>query len=358
MKQKKVLFLLPYPLKHAPSQRFRVELFEQFLQQSDIAYKMAPFMDVATWNILYTGGSSLEKVIGILKGFLVRLLTVLFSAYQYDYIFIHREAAPLGPPIFEWFLAKVLRKKIIFDFDDAIWIPNTTQENRIAAWFKAFWKVKLICKWSYKVVGGNEYLCDFAKQVNKNVVLIPTCVDVVHGHNKEKIHQHNHVVIGWTGSHSTLFYLDKILPILQELSAVYEFEFILIANKNPQLKLKNYRFIKWNEATEIDDLIKIDIGLMPLEMDKWSEGKCGFKLIQYMALGIPSIASPVGVNKKIVTDGINGFLAITPEDWRQHLINLLSDFELRKKIGAQGRSLIVEQYSVQANSRKFIELFS
>lgn len=314
-------------------------------------------MDVATWNILYTGGSGWAKLIGILKGFCLRLFTVLFSAYQFDYIFIHREASPLGPPIFEWFLAKVLRKKIIFDFDDAIWIPNTTQENKIASWFKAFWKVKLICKWSYKVVGGNQYLCDFAKQVNNHVVLIPTCVDVVNGHNKEKIHQNNKVVIGWTGSHSTLFYLDKVLPVLQELSEDYDFELVVIANKNPQLNIKNFKFIKWCEATEIDDLLQFDIGIMPLEKDKWSEGKCGFKLIQYMSLGIPSIASPVGVNTKIVSDGVNGFLAHSSSDWKRYLVDLLSDFELRKNMGAQGRSIIVAHYSVQANSSKFIELF-
>ena len=354
---KQILFIVPYPEKHAPSQRFRVELYEQFLKEKNLAYTIAPFIDEKTWDILYKGGSAFQKGLGIVKGYLKRWKTVLFDAPFYEYIFIHREAAPLGPPVFEWLLAKVFRKKIIYDFDDAIWIPNTTKENNLVAWFKAFWKVKFICKWSYKVVGGNEFLCAFARQYAQKVVLIPTCVDVVNAHNQTKTPSPHPIVIGWTGSHSTLIYLDEIIPVIEKLNQEFTFTFAVIANKNPQLALPNFQFIPWQEVTEVADLLLFDIGIMPLTPDKWSEGKCGFKLIQYLALGIPAVASPVGVNKDIIEHGKNGFLVNNQQEWHDALRLLLSDFELRKTMSLQGRNAIVLQYSIQAHKDSFLGLF-
>lgn len=354
----KVLFLCPYPVRHAPSQRFRVELYERYLQAAGIDYKIASFIDEATWDILYKGGSMPQKALGIVKGYLRRIKNVLIDVHSYDYVFVHREAAPLGPPVFEWIVAKLWGKKMIFDFDDAIWIPNTSAENKIASMLKAFWKTKYNCKWSYKVAGGNKYLCAYAAQYNKNVVLVPTCVDTELIHNQLKQHHNGKVTIGWTGSHSTLFYLDELIPILQELQQEMDFNFVLIANRDPQLPLKNYSFIPWNEQTEVTDLLHMDIGVMPLTPDKWSEGKCGFKLIQYLSLGIPAIASPVGVNSEIIDEGVNGYQAITATQWKTGLKRLIEDAQLRKDMGIAGRKKIVEHYSIQSQKDKFISLFS
>lgn len=353
----KILFMVPYPVRHAPSQRFRVELFEPYLQEEGIGYTIAPFIDAHTWNILYKKGSAIQKVWGIVKGYLKRLKTVLMDVHSYDYVFIHREGAPMGPPVFEWIVAKLWRKKMIYDFDDAIWIPNTSAENRFASWLKSFWKVKYICKWSYKVVGGNEFLCNFARQYNNNVVLIPTCVDMQRMHNGIKEHKDGVVTIGWTGSHSTLPYLDEIMDALLYAEQQLNTRFILIANKKPELPLKNWEFLNWNEQTEIDDLIKIDIGVMPLKDDNWSEGKCGFKLIQYLSLGIPAVASPVGVNKVIIEEGINGYLCRTKEEWQTALTTLVANVDIRKKAGIAGREKMQREYSIAANKEKFIKLF-
>src|SRR5215204_3400330 len=186
---KHVLFLVPYPLQRAPSQRFRVELFLPLLNKAGITYHIQTFLDEKTWDILYKKGSALQKGWGVIKGYARRLKTVLLEVPRHDYVFIHREAAPLGPPLFEWIIAKVWRKKIIYDFDDAIWIPNTSRENGLVGWFKAFWKIKYLCSWAHKVVGGNDYLCTYARQYNQHVVLIPTCVDTEGGHNRVKDQQ-------------------------------------------------------------------------------------------------------------------------------------------------------------------------
>lgn len=353
----KVLFLVPYPVRHAPSQRFRVELYEPYLREAFMQYKIAGFMDEQTWNLLYKNGAALQKAFGIIKGYLRRIKHVLLDVHAYDYVFVHREAAPLGPPIFEWIIAKVWRKKMIYDYDDAIWIPNTSAENKMAAWLKANWKVKYICKWSYKVVGGNDYLCNYARQVNANVILIPTCVDMKRVHNKIKIHHSGKPIVGWTGSHSTLAYLDAVMPVLKELQEELEFSFLVIANKKPEFDLKDWQFLPWDETTEVDDLLKMDIGIMPLQADAWSEGKCGFKLIQYLSLCIPAVASPVGVNKVIIEQGSNGYLCNNAAEWKEALRALINNIALRQGMGIAGHDKMLREYSIQSQTDKFIGLF-
>lgn len=354
----KVLFLLPYPLGRAPSQRFRVEMLLPLLGVLHVEYALRPFINSKTWDILYKGGSVFSKVSGIVGGFFKRLFTILFEAPRYNCIFIHREAAPLGPPVFEWYLAKVLKKRIIYDFDDAIWIPNTSVENRLVTLFKAPGKVRLICKWSAVISVGNQYLCDFARRNSAaRVVKMPTVVDTTNRYTRAKQHIPGPVTIGWTGSHSTLKYLDRIVPVLRELRKITDFNFLVIADKKPDLDLSGWLFLPWNAETEIGDLGKIDIGLMPLEQDDWAEGKCGFKLIQYLALGIPALASPIGINSHIIEEGISGFLCEDNEQWLAGLKQLVHDAGLRQRFGEKGRNKIVEEYSIEGNKDRFLSLF-
>jgi len=353
-----ILFLVPYPMKHAPSQRFRVELFLPELDKARITYKVQSFLDEHTWNVLYKGGGLISKAWGVTKGFARRWKIILSGLFGYDFVFIHREAAPIGPPVFEWIISKVLRKKIIYDFDDAIWIPNTSKENKFASWVKAVWKIKYICKWSHKVVGGNNYLCEYAGSFNKQVVKIPTCVDAVNRHNRLKDQHTDRVIVGWTGSHSTMKFLDEIVPIVGELQKKYDFEFVVISNKPPTFQLPSLRFIPWNEQTEVEDLLQLNIGVMPLEKDPWCEGKCGFKLIQYLSLGIPAVASPVGVNTLIIEEGENGFLCNTKEEWSTALSFLIEQEDKRLQMGKAGRSKIEKEYSISSQSVKFAALFN
>jgi glycosyltransferase involved in cell wall biosynthesis len=272
-------------------------------------------------------------------------------------VFIHREASPLGPPIFEWILTKVWRKKVVFDFDDAIWIPNTSQENKLAASLKAFWKIPKICKWVDTVAGGNDYLCNFAREQGaKNVLYLPTVVNTTNKYNQIKQHEEKaQVAIGWTGSHSTLKYLDALIPVLQQVESETNAQFIVIADKKPDLPLKNLVFVPWNEQTEIEDLLKIDIGLMPLTSDQWSEGKCGFKLIQYLSVGIPAIASPVGVNTRIIEEGKNGYICTNNKEWASAIKSLIADATARQKMGVYGREKMVKEYSIDYAAPVFLE---
>jgi glycosyltransferase involved in cell wall biosynthesis len=352
-----VLFIFPYPHGAAASQRFRFEQYLALLTQQGISYTLAPFLDLKTWSILYKKGHALQKLAGILKGFM-RRINLLFQLQAYDYVFIHREASPVGPPVFEWLIAKVFRKKIIFDFDDAIWLPNTSVNNRIAASLKWHHKTASICGYAFKVSAGNAYLADYARQFNANVIINPTTIDTVSMHNQLKEQDTSPFVIGWTGSHSTIQYLVEIIPVLQKLEKEHHFIFLIISDKAPAFQLNSLQYLPWSKETEIHDLLRMNIGIMPLTDDEWAKGKCGFKALQYMALGIPALVSPVGVNTEIVDHGINGYICSSAQDWRHHISVLIKDTGLRRQIGLAAREKVEQKYSIQANCRNFLDFFT
>lgn len=268
----------------------------------------------------------------------------------------------MGPPIFEWIIARLLGKKVIYDFDDAIWLEDPSEKGSLRAKIKWKQKVKRICQWSYKVSCGNQYLADFAQHHNARVFINPTTIDTSQMHNPDVFEAPRQtkstVVIGWTGTHSTLPYLKPIVPVLEELATSHQFVTRIIANRAPNFDIPNLEFVHWNKKTEIADLMPIDIGIMPLTDDIWSKGKCGFKALQYMALKKSTIASPVGVNKTIISDAKNGFLCHTHSEWKQALTTLLSNQQLRESVGEEARKTILAEYSVKSNTQNFLSLFS
>ncbi|MDA3616405.1 glycosyltransferase [Polluticaenibacter yanchengensis] len=352
-----ILILCPHPISISPSTRFRVNHYITQNSNTNIHFHVHPFIDIDTWNILYEPGHQLKKAMGILKGFFKRFKVIL-GLSKYDYVYIHREAAPVGFPVFEWLIARVFKKKIIYDFDDSIWVRNNSAANPIALFLKAPWKVKYICKWSYKVSVGNEYLANYVRQYNTNVQIIPTVVDTDNLHNR--IHEHlpgNLPTIGWTGTFTNHHFLEQLTPVIQNLKKKYHFNFLIISNKNPNLKAVEYSFIKWDMATEMEDLNKIDIGLMPIDDSEVAKGKCAFKAIQYMALGIPAVVSNISANATVVTNNSDGYLCRTSQEWEQALESLLIDVEHRQKMGVQARRKIVDQFSVTATIQSFYDLF-
>lgn len=358
----KILFLIPYPVEEAPSQRFRFEQYLNLLQGNGFHISCQSFWDIQTWTILYKPSFRLRKIIGFMRG-IVRRSALWPRLHHADFVFIHRECLPIGPPVLEWMIAKVLGKKIIYDFDDAIWLPNTSEENKIVAFLKWHGKVASICKWSYKISCGNSFLANYALQFNKNVIINPTTIDPTNVHNPALFSiqkQSTSIIIGWTGTQSTLPYLNSIIPALKRLEAKFpgKVRLLIISNKEPQLELDFLDFMPWSKKTEIHDLLLMDIGIMPLTDDAWAMGKCGFKALQYMALEIPALVSSIGVNTEIVDHDINGYSCTTTADWVDSLEKLICDKQLRKKMGIAGRKKVIEHYSVSSNSSSFLGLFS
>ena len=353
-KKNNILFLSPYPNGIGPSQRFR---FEQYFSSLSSFYniKQKTFWSEKAWDTLFLKSKYFLKFYFLIVALTKRSL-LLFSINKFEIIFIHREVAHIGPPIFEWIIKFILKKKIIYDFDDAIWHLNYSDKNKIARFFKSPWKVKYICKWADKIITGNEYLANYAKLYNKNVIVIPTTIDTNY-HKSIKINTDN-MTIGWTGTLTTLKHLSIIIPVIRRLEKQYDFDFLVISNENPKLDLDSFKFSKWDKDTEIQDLSSIDIGVMPLYNEQWEKGKCGFKGLQYMSLEIPTIMSPVGVNTEIIDDGINGLIVKTEDDWYAKLSLLINNKKLRQTLGKAGRKTVEARYSVNANKQKYLEVFN
>ncbi|MEX2231766.1 MAG: glycosyltransferase family 4 protein [Cyclobacteriaceae bacterium] len=355
-----ILFLVPYPLKESPSQRFRFEQYFQILLDQGHSYRVQSFLNDHNWRRFAEPGKIFSKTIVLLKGFTRRFL-ILTTLITFDFVFIHREATPVGPPVFEWLIARVFRKRIIYDFDDALWLTDRPQESLFLKTIKWRSKIKAICKWSYQVSCGNHFLCRYALRFNKDVIYNPTTVDTEQLHNPEGIPRSsgNGITVGWTGSNSTLKYLKPIEKSLREIEARFPFvKFMVIADQRPSLNLNRLIFRPWNIDTEIADLNQFDIGVMPLPDDEWARGKCGFKTLQYMALEIPTIASPVGVNTSVIDHGVNGFLASSPEDWDKYFALLIANKDLRLEVGKMGRKKVMDHYSVRSNESRFLSLFA
>ena len=360
MRKPRLEIYFPYPPGEVAAQRFRIEQYFPYLElEFDI--KIRSFWSATTWRILYKKGHFFQKSVDLMIGFTKRIFWLL-PALRADYIYILREATPIGPPVIEWILAKLFRKKIIYDFDDAIWLPNQSEANRgLVKNLKSHSKVGKICSWAYKVCVGNNYLADYAGKYNNRVVIIPTTVDTDHWHNPAGYSKNENPIpiIGWTGTHSTLKQLDILWPVLDELIQEIPFTFHIISDEFPEERRDYVRHIPWNKTSEIADLMQFDIGVMPLYNTEWEKGKCGFKLLQYMALEIPSIASEVGVNGEIVNRSELGFLIKenNPSAWKQAFLKLLSISELRAEMGVEARKRIQDSYSVVANKDKVLGLF-
>jgi glycosyltransferase involved in cell wall biosynthesis len=354
---KKLFILAPYPHGQAPSQRFRFEQYIDFFKEKGFDVEFHPFLSDKTWKSLYVKGSFLKKALGMMGSFWRRFI-LLFRLKKAHTIFIHREASMIGPPFFEWAIAKVLRKRYIYDFDDAIWLPNFSESNARFQRLKAYGKVKRIMKWAGSISAGNQYLMDYALQFNKNVSVIPTTIDLENVHNTPTDHTAEPPVIGWTGTHTTMHYLDELIPVLHDLEKQYNFIFRVISNEKPSFELKSLEFVKWNKATEIEDLSSFSIGIMPLSDTIWAQGKCGFKGLQYMALEIPSVMSPVGVNTSIIEHGKNGYLCKNTLEWKTQLIQLLESPELRQKIGKSGYETVRDHFSVASNKVHYAKLLN
>ena len=206
-------------------------------------------------------------------------------------------------------------------------------------------------------MAGNQYLADYAKKTNQNVTIVPTTIDTEKYQVVEKNSENDLITIGWSGSFSTVPHLDTIREVFQELAKKENFRLKVIGTSTYEIPGVNIEAMAWKSESEVEDLTSIDIGIMPLPDDEWSKGKCGLKALQYMALGIPTICSPVGVNATIIEDGVNGFLASGKDEWIRKIKQLMNSVELRRKFGQAGRKTVEEKYSAKVVAPQVLKLF-
>jgi len=287
------------------------------------------------------------------KGFKVSLLTtkadlgtVLKTASRSDVVVVQRVL--LSP--MKLSLLKMFAKKMVYDFDDAVMYgskgESATRRSRFAAIVKA----------SKAVLCGNSFLMEEAGRYrDSGIHYMPTTVDI--DEYPVKVHEERKTfVVGWIGTSSTLRYLDGIRDLIISITDREGVEFRVIADKPFGVEKRGITFQRWNKEREKSMLLDFDMGIMPAEDDTWSRGKCGLKLIQYMAMGLPAVTNPVGVSKEIVADGVNGFLRTDPGGWDEAIRTLSSDVALRRRIGAAARRTAAERYSLQVWGKRFAEI--
>lgn len=353
----KVLFMALHRPGRSPSQRFRFEQYLGILRAGGYACDHAFLLDARADRDYYAGGRYFQKLLILIKS-TIKLAGLAFFG-KYDMVFVQREAFMLGTSFFERQFAK--KSKLIFDFDDTIWRHQTGKiksKNKIFYSLKNPEKTISIIKAAYMVIAGNAYLSGFAKNYNRNVRIIPTTIDTQAYPFTEKTNVEK-VAIGWSGSFSTIIHFEFILGALERLKEKYGDKvcFKVIGDETFRHQKLNIRGLPWRKDSEIQNLSEFDIGIMPLPDDEWTKGKCGLKGLQYMALGIPTIMSPVGVNADIIQDGVNGYLADKEDEWVEKASLLVDSPELRKSIGLKGRKTVEKHYSVEANKARYLEIF-
>jgi len=313
-------------------------------------------MDSELYDQLARRGDPGRKAAGLLRATTRRWRT-LAETRAYDVVFLHREAMAFGPAVLERMIAR--RKPIVFDFDDAIWLRNENRVNPVAAWVKCPGKTRTIAKSASAVLAGNAYLAEWAQRYNRSTHVVPTTIDTDGSYSRQKAHGPSEVpIIGWSGTTSTLRYLEFLRPVLNDLSRRRLFRLRVICDGAPvhwpELQM-DWR--TWSSVREVEDLIPLDIGLMPQPDEEWAKGKCGAKALQYMALGIPPVASRSGVLPEIVEEGRSGFLADTPREWVGRLEELLDDWKLRAAMGEQARMTVQERYSAKIHVPRIADIF-
>lgn len=353
----KILFISHFYPERAPSQRFRFEQYFDYFEKNGFDCNLSYLIDRETDAVFYGEGKFFKKLILLYKFFKKRIKDIK-TADNYDIVFVQREAHYIGTAYIEKKLAK--KSKLIFDFDDSIWLMHVSDVNKKFNWLKRPKKTNKIIEISHYVIAGNNYLADYAKKINPKTVVIPTTIDTdYHIPHKEK-QNNKRVCIGWTGSMTTIRHFETIIPVLRRIQEKYgEYVYFkVIGSKNDNYKGINIICKNWELSTEIEELSEFDIGIMPLPDNDWEKGKCGLKGLQYMAMEIPAVMSPVGVNKEIIIHGENGYLCSSDNEWYDTLCMLIDNAELRKSIGKNSRKTVIEKYSKQAWKDKYIEVFN
>jgi glycosyltransferase involved in cell wall biosynthesis len=350
----RVLAWVPQELDTSPGQRFRIEQWAPHLRREQIELVWSPFSDEGLGRALKLRGHVGAKSWGVLRALAARMREA-WRAKEFDLVYIFREGALLGPALAE----RVLRwagVPWVFDFDDAVWVRYVSPANSYLSYLRFPGKTAFLCRHAREVMAGNAYLRDYAARFNPSVAVVPTTIDTA-AYRPRPPRAAAPPVIGWTGSYSTEKYLDLVRPALERLRRRREFRLVVVGGGAFRADGVEVEHRPWRAETETADLADLDVGLMPLPDADWERGKCGLKALQYMALGLPVVVSPVGVNAEIVGDGRSGLLARTPAEWEEALERLLADADLRRRLGVEGRATVERSYSAEVLAPRVAEIF-
>jgi glycosyltransferase involved in cell wall biosynthesis len=355
----KVIAFASYPIEAAAT-RYRLQQFVEPLSRRGIALTIKPFLNSQQFATLYQPRAVASKALGLGGAGLLRIAAG-FAARRADVVLVQREAMIFGPPLVEWLAARVFKRPMVLDLDDATYVPYTSPTyGKLGKALKWFSKTDDLIRWADIVTCGNRAIAEYAESKGATTRIIPTVVDTDIFVPRQRVPPltDGPLVLGWIGTHSTFPYLRAVFPVLQDLAKTHRFKLRIVGAGTstvsiPDVEVEN---LEWRLDREVEDFQSFDVGLYPIDpslyAEKWAAGKSGFKAIQYMAVGIPFVATPVGAMAEIGDAGTTHFQATSNDEWLTTLDLLLADAHLRQTMGASGRRHAVEHYSLSEQADK------
>lgn len=352
----RVLGLASYPVEAAAT-RFRMMQFVEPLAQQGIELSVYPFIDSRLHGSLYQRSQMFHTAFGLTLASL-RRVRELWRARKADLLFVQREAMMFGPPVIEWLSINLHDCPMVLDLDDATYVSyRSPTYGRLGSMLKWFSKTNDLIRWSRLVTCGNREIAAYVSSKGRPAVVLPTIVDTATFRPRPQSAKNDVPVIGWIGTHSTYPYARMIFPVLERLAREHQFRLRLVGTGEDNVEIPGVEIenLPWKLEREVADFQSLDIGIYPIIEDDWSVGKSCFKAIQYMAVGVPFVLSPVGVCQEIAQPGETHFVARTEDDWYEHLSRLLNDASLRRSMGDAGRNYAVQHYNTEIHAQKLAE---
>lgn len=353
----RVLVLTPYLYGTAGGPRSSIELWERVLLDAGIHLDYVAFETERLHAVVYRPGRYASKALALAQAY-ASFTARIPDAAEYDAVLVYREAALIGPAVFERWLAR-RGTPLIYQLDDPLYVPYRSPTNGWLSYLKFFGKVKTLCRISRTVIVNSRSHLAFASRYNRNIFQVPSVVDaeLYTGWSPSAASRSGGVCVGWTGSASTAGNLELIRQPLSVLADRDDVSLRFIGAPDTTLPDVPHATIPWRAATEIEDLRRLDVGLVPVPLTPWAPHKFYLKLVQYMALGIPAVATPLGDNAVVIDEGRTGFLASNERDWNGTLARLVADAELRERVGRQAAEEARKRYTLQANAEKIVAAF-
>lgn len=342
----KIAAIVPYHTDFCAGQRFRIELWARLLGERGIEIEYFPFASPSLTGTLYNPGQNFRKASEMLRCYWEQLSHVL-RAKRPDAVYIYREAALIGPAWIER-LTKRWNAPIIYDIDEPLFVPYVSPRNGRLNQLKCFSKVKTLFEMSDHVLAVNRAIGDYAEQFSRRVSIVPMAVDVerykpaMNG-NGNQLEQPR---VAWVGTLTNQPNLELLTEPLSRLTQSHNVVLRIIADEPMKLEGVETEFIPWAYDIEVPRLQECMVGLVPVKPSVWSPWKFFFKLIQYMSLGMPVVATPTGSNLEIIKNGVNGFLADSSDEWYERIKTLVENPELRREMGARARETVEAEFSL------------
>ncbi len=356
--KKKVLIICPFPQGVAAGQRLKYEQYFDHWSENGYEIMVSSFMDMSMWNVVYTRGNYGLKIMGTIRGYFRRLLDI-FRVRRFDLVYVFLWVTPFGTSFFER-LFRQLSRRLIFDIEDNLLMEKGSDLNPFVNLLKSKEKMKHLIRTADHVITSSSFLNDYCLEWNrkKACTYISSSVDTGHFFPLNNYANTRKVTIGWTGTFSSKLYLDMLKDVFCELNSRCDFRLRVIGNFQFELPGVDLEVIQWTKEKEVEDLQGIDIGVYPLAQEEWVLGKSGLKAIQYMAFGLPTVATNYGMTPKLIKHMENGLLVKTDKEWIDALEMLVKNEDLRRRLGEAARATVQENYSIDIIKLKYLSILN